>query len=148
MERFHSKYEGAGSHRCWNWKAGKYPNGYGSFATIRDKSEGAHRVAWRLSNGEPGDMHVLHKCDNKRCVNPAHLFIGTPADNNADRASKGRSADIRGEKHPMCKLTESDVMAIRSIRKNGKTLKEIASMFGISHSNVSMICNRVNWRHI
>ena len=97
-ERFWEKVDrSGGTEACWLWTAGAFSHGYGSFR--RDaRAQYAHRVAYELTNGPiPEDLCVLHRCDTPPCVNPSHLFLGTPADNAADRNAKGRQA--RGAKH-------------------------------------------------
>jgi len=87
MNRFFDKVHKTDS--CWNWTASTR-NGYGAFK-INGKVEGAHRVSWVLNNGEiPEGLFVCHKCDNPRCVNPEHLFLGTASDNMKDCYNKGR----------------------------------------------------------
>ena len=76
--------------KCWNWTGWTSSAGYGMIGN-NDKDRGAHRCSWELSNGPiPKGLCVLHKCDNRRCVNPDHLFLGTKGDNNRDRVKKGR----------------------------------------------------------
>lgn len=74
---------------CWPWRGGCDRAGYGWFI-YRSKQYRAHRLAFQFANADPGDLHVLHRCDNPPCCNPAHLFLGTQADNNADMMAKGR----------------------------------------------------------
>ena len=81
---------------CWEWQAGREWDGYGIFS-ISHVSYRAHRLSWIMTNGGTGGLLVLHKCDNPSCVRPDHLWLGTVADNNADRDAKGRTA--RGDRH-------------------------------------------------
>jgi hypothetical protein len=90
-ERFWEKVRKAGPEECWEWSGVKLPRGYGIF-TIGYTKIYSHRYAWSLGNGEiPDGMYVCHKCDNPSCCNPAHLFVGTASDNNADMDRKGRA---------------------------------------------------------
>jgi predicted DNA-binding protein YlxM (UPF0122 family) len=89
-ERFWEKVDIKNDSECWEWKNGKYLNGYGGFNS-NNKHEYAHRIAWELTYGAiPENMCVCHHCDNPSCCNPKHLFIGTMADNMHDRDRKGR----------------------------------------------------------
>jgi hypothetical protein len=112
----------------------------------------AHRVAWEVTNGPiPSDKpHILHRCDNPRCVNPAHLWNGTHQENMADKVRKGRASRVGhppGAGTPIAKLTDDQVRAIRAMRSTA-SLRQIAQHFGVDFSNVSKICLRKTWRHI
>lgn len=99
-ERFWAKAEKMAS-GCWEWRASVFKQtGYGQFVVGVGKRETAHRMAWTLANGPiPEGQWVLHKCDNRLCCNPEHLFLGDAAANNRDMATKGRHVGSRGHKH-------------------------------------------------
>jgi len=134
-ERFWRKVEK--SDGCWLWKGGRLPIGYGKIREggVHGKHLLAHRVAWVLSHGAiPDGMCVLHRCDVRACVNPAHLFLGTLADNSADMVAKGRQC--RGIKNPRNVLSEDDVLSIIDWRADGISANHIAASFGISRATV------------
>lgn len=132
---------------CWNWLTYKDRDGYGEFQLEKKKSK-AHRASWQIHFGKiPEGLCVLHKCDNPPCVNPSHLFLGTPADNNKDRSLKGRSA--KGEKMASAKLTENKVLNIRKMYAAGNIKqKTLARLFDINFRTISQIINRKLWNHI
>jgi hypothetical protein len=125
---------------CWLWLGAINPNGYGATS-----HENAHRVAWRLTNGEiPHGMCVLHRCDNKQCVNPAHLFLGTPADNSRDMVAKGRS--VKGERQHLSKLTGEDVRNIRRAYGRTDNGNSLARIYGVSRQTISHIVTNQTWK--
>ena len=150
---FWSKVSVSSVDECWELTAGSDANGYGSF-WLPDKKRMmvAHRVAYTEMVGDiPDGMCVLHKCDNRKCVNPSHLFLGTRLDNNRDRARKSRnnSDKRRGENNGLARLTDEDAVAIRGLYDTGKFSQQaIADMFHISQNAVSSIVTRKTWTHV
>ncbi len=142
-DRFWPKVEKRGPEECWLWKAGKNGDGYGTFTGPGSKSFTAHRTSWFLAHGFWPDLHVLHRCDIRNCVNPAHLFLGTQKDNVADMFAKGR--DSYGEGHPISKITEAAARDIRNAPGSGEC---VGSRFGISASQVYRIRNGKSWQHL
>lgn len=140
-----------GPDSCWPWKGGHYPNGYGK-SSYMGTDIGAHRLSWIVHFGPiPNSVWVLHKCDNRWCNNPSHLFLGTPTDNQHDRNIKGRGNNPCGENAPNVKLSNSDIFEIRSLRSDNLkywTHRRLAAKFGVSNSNISNILNRHSWKHI
>lgn len=128
---------------CWSWTGAHTREGYGVFYVNRKKHR-AHRVAQELFNGPiPAGYYVLHHCDNPACVNPGHLYAGTPAENMADMKSRGRATE--GERSAHARLTAVQVAEIREMRKAGQKTIDIAPLFGISQNHVSNICNFKKW---
>lgn len=134
---------------CWNWTSSLTAHGYGHLKRNRH-DVGAHRVSYEMAYGPiPDGMLVCHHCDNRRCVRPDHLFLGTVADNNADTRNKGRSrqgppADARGENNNFHKLTWEQVREIRRLQGT-KPTGEIAAMFGIGRCYVNQIARGYRW---
>jgi len=147
-ERFWSKVNKAGEDDCWEWNGSCNNNGYGRFY-LNNKMQRAHRVSWELTNGPiPAGMHVLHTCDNPKCVNPAHCFLGTPQDNMDDKVRKKRQA--KGVLHGRAKLTENEVKLIRELYQpygqyNTYTL---AKLFGVGQRTISDIINNKTWARV
>lgn len=115
---------------CWNFNGCVQSNGYGRL-TYRYKTMGAHRWSYIAFIGDiPKGFDVCHKCDNRKCINPEHLFAGTRKENMQDAVSKGRQA--RGFMLPITKLSDSDVIEIIEMSKSGMKYKEIAEKFNVS----------------
>jgi hypothetical protein len=111
----------------------------------------ANRAAWIISHGEiPRGLFVLHHCDNSRCVNPDHLFLGTQKDNVSDMIAKGRKWSGLGEKNPNCKLTKEQVEEIRKLYQRGSRkgygMGGLSKKFGISRTQIGSIVKNESWK--
>lgn len=145
-DRFEAKYSASSYANCWPWLGAHHGKGYGHFQ-LKGKCEKAQRVSYSLYVGDlkPG-LLVMHKCDNPPCVNPAHLFLGTNAENMADMKAKGRGNGPRGVAQHLSKLTEQDVREIRATPpRNGRKL---AARYGVSPTTISAIRKRQTWGHV
>lgn len=134
---------------CWGWSgcAPKNP-GYGQFR-FGMKRERAHRASWKIHFGEiPTGKHVLHKCDNRICSRPDHLFLGTHKDNIQDMLNKDRHPTMgkHGEANHQSKLDISAVKRIKELLTTGITQNEIAKMFDVKAMAISNIKNDKTWR--
>lgn len=132
---------------CWEWIGYRDPNGYGRM-DVGDRPMLAHRVSYLVHYGSiPDGMAVLHKCDEPKCVNPEHLFLGTQADNVRDMHAKGRARKraLRGSEHGMAKL---DGKKVRAIRAWQGPLKVIAERYGITAATACDVRKRKTWKHI
>ena len=150
-DRFWAKVARRGPEECWLWMAYLNNTGYGNIK--HGGREGrmllSHRVSYELHFGPiPVGMCVCHRCDNPACVNPSHLFLGTHAENMADRNTKGRAAGPLGESNRRSKLRESDIRDIRHMRASGFTQQALAERFDISQTNVSSIVRGKTWGHV
>lgn len=138
---------------CWEWTASlQKERGYGQI-NIDRRPHVAHRISWTLTNGKiPDGMCVLHKCDNRKCVRPNHLFLGTNKDNTLDMLAKGRQANgcliTRGENVHTASLTEAQIPEIRSAAAAGETQRSIAKRYGVRQSAIWMIIHRRSWAHV
>ena len=137
---------------CYPWPLSIGGPGYGQWGA-NSRVYTAHRVSYALHVGDVTDgMHVCHSCDNRRCIRPSHLFLGTPADNMHDKERKGRGTKPptrRGPDNNKTKLTATDVLAIRRDYSLGQvTQYELASRYGVSQPAIQSIIKRRNWKHI
>lgn len=152
---------GQDDEQCWEWAAATGTSGYGRFRLHGDVIW-AHRYAYEAEVGPiPAGLFVCHRCDNRACVNPAHLFLGTNDENMADMRAKGRSATgdrngswtsparrPRGARNGAARIDERDTVAIRHLRSSGVRQLDVAGRFGISQSTVSRISARKTWTHV
>jgi len=144
------KYSGkSGPEQCWLWTGTKNRAGYGVIG-IRwmpnQKVVSAHRLSYTIANGEiPDGLSILHSCDSPTCVNPAHLRIGTQADNMKDRAARGRGNAQKGEGHYKATLTTDDILAIRA---SDERQVDLAVRYKTSQTNISSIQLRKIWKSV
>ena len=152
--RFWSKVDIGTPNNCWEWQACADSTGYGRFL-LEGINVLAHRVAWELAFGpipKGEGFHgtcVCHKCDNRKCCNPNHLFLGAQKDNVHDCIAKGRKAIARGENHRGAKLSESQIVQIRKdYIPHKKSCAKLALEYNVAESNMSAIVRRITWVHI
>lgn len=132
---------------CWLWRGPIDGRGYAKFV-VNGKHNIASRYSWQLHFGEILDSSILvcHTCDNKLCINPHHLFLGTHQHNSLDMSDKGRSC--QGERNQQAKLNTEQVLEIRLRRANGESLASLADEFGVSFQQISLIAIGKSWAHI
>ena len=156
---------------CLEWTGATARGGYGNLMVVSRTWGPAHRVAWELAHGPiPDGLWVLHRCDNPKCVEADHLFLGTHADNMSDMVAKGRHPSVRspecrerggrhwtkrhpdrvarGERGSGSKLTEAGVVEIRRLRASGAALSELAAAFNVSETTISSIAHKKTWKHV
>jgi HNH endonuclease len=154
IARFWSRVDRRGPDECWGWTAGTQGNGYGRLRIDRRRVL-AHRMAWELTFGPipAGTGYhgtcVCHRCDDPSCCNPAHMFLGTHADNMTDRDRKGRNRPPRGSGQGAAILDEQRVALIRELYATGEYLqRELGQKFGVHKSTITAIASRRTWKHV
>lgn len=152
IKHFWNLVDKRSSDECWEWQGTLNEGGYGYFY-VKDLCSLAHRFSWITHNGNipPNDSYhgtcVLHKCDNRKCVNPNHLFLGTQNDNMKDMAAKGR-----GNGRGVAKLSPKQISEIKDILAAPRcwplTLRQIAKDYGVSHNTIWLIEHNLMWRDL
>lgn len=139
-EYFWARVNRGGPTECWTWSGALQSYGYGDIHH-REGRISAHRFSYELHHGAIAAGGVVcHRCDNPPCVNPAHLFVGTQADNMADKVSKGRQA--KGERVATAKLTDAQFHEMLELKAAGIRQVDIASRFGVTQQAVSQYLKR------
>jgi hypothetical protein len=134
---------------CWEWQASRLPMGYGRIQ-VGAAQVYAHRLSWEMEHGPiPDGLFVCHHCDNPSCVNPAHLFLGTPVDNVRDSIKKGRFGLLKVGWRSPTKYTEAQVREIRKrYMRGGVSQRQLAREYGMSQGNLWSIVNRKTWTQL
>lgn len=134
---------------CWNWNGNFSTWGYGRL-WAQGISMPVHRLSYFLENGTiPEGLLVCHRCDNKKCVRPSHLFLGTHNDNSDDKIKKGRAVYAKGEQKGNHKLTNLKVVEMRQLYSfGGITQREIAKLFKVSKSTSGTVLKGTSWKHV
>ena len=145
-DSFWQRVEKRDAGECWPWLGRLDADGYGILSRSTRPFR-AHRLAFEITFGTiPDGLIVRHTCDNARCVNPAHLLLGTQSDNIADKVARDRQA--KGERMGAAKLTEDAVRVIRNACAAGLSQSEMARRYGVSLRAVQFIQGGVTWRHV
>ena len=145
-ERFYSKVEFKEGSDCHWWTGSISADGYAQFCDEKGKTCRSSRFIYDRKIKRPGKLFVLHKCDNPRCVNVDHLFLGTHKENMRDMSEKGRAC--RGQDQRLAKLKPEDVLEIRRLAKNGERNIDLAELFSVSTAQISAITTRRQWKHV
>ena len=131
---------------CWDWTGSPSGFHYGMIG-LNGSYIRTHRASWEMHFGQiPNGLCVLHKCDNRRCVRPDHIFLGTKSSNNADRYIKGR--DARGVRNGRSVLNDEIVIKIKRLYRPNRVFgaRKIAAKLGLNYSTVNGVVGGVNWK--
>lgn len=146
LKKYYEKYV-VKQESCWDWKGIIEHTGYGKLG-IRPPIK-AHRASWIIHKGPiPKGLIVCHTCDNRKCTNPDHLWLGTHKDNIQDRIKKGRCNTAKGTQLKIARLSDGQVKKIKDLLKKGLTCSEIGRQYKVSRKIVSRIKNGETWKHI
>lgn len=148
MSAFWSRAGRGALDECWLWSGARTGAGYG-VVTLLGREVSVHRLAWELERGPiPVGMSVLHRCDVRHCCNPAHLFLGSQADNIADMVSKRRQFRPEGVRHHNAKLCDEQVIAARQRRSMGEGVTALAREYGVSPATMCDALRGRTWSHV
>lgn len=149
QRRFWAKVDRREEGECWLW-AGSKVRGYGQIWRSNSRATVlAHRLSYEIAYGAPsGGMLVCHRCDTPACVNPAHLFLGTPLDNMNDKMAKGRLRVGTGDRHPKAKLTAAGIQYIHLLNYMGVPVDEIGRLYHVTGSCIREVVKGYNWGHV
>lgn len=150
-ERFWRSVEKGAPDECWFWRGSPHKLEYGRIEDDSGNQVLVHRISYEIHNGSiPEDMFICHACDYPACVNPDHLFPGTPGDNSKDMVAKGRHVPMSwpGESHPLAKLTETDVHEIRQWASEGVSIRSIANRKNMTYGHTWHVVRRDIWKHV
>lgn len=152
FKRFWKLVEVAKGDECWQWLGQINTKNKYAYFTYYGIPVRAARFIWKRLNYRDDlsrKLHICHSCDNKGCVNPKHLFLGTHQENMDDKVNKDRQHRPKGTLHPGAKLTENDVLEIKRLYKTGKyTYKQIGESFNIEHTAIYRIMHGKSWKHV
>lgn len=148
ISRFNAKWLKDEVSGCHIWTGAKLPKGYGFLKLPGQRRQiYAHRLAYLIHKGEiPDRMQVLHLCDVPSCVNAAHLFVGTSADNQRDMKAKNRST--HGSRNAQAKLTEAEVEEIHALKAGGMSSADLGKRFGVHEQHVNRILRGARWERL
>lgn len=144
FDRIFARVEPDSNGGCWLW-GGAQKNGYGHIIMPGGKTTSTHRAMYQAVRGEiPEGLCVCHRCDVRACVNPDHLWLGTHADNAADKEAKGPKPKV--ERNCKAKMSEADVVELRALRSEGVSLKDIAKRFGVTSATAGKAARGDTWK--
>lgn len=151
IERFWRHVDIDNDDNCWNWNGWKDHRGYGAISNHPiQKQVKVHRLSYEIAFGEiPENLLVCHKCNNKLCVNPHHLYAGTHKDNSRDAVEAGVFSKRKGEQNARAKLSEKEVIEIRNLYSCSDVGRaDLARKYGVSYQQINKIVLREEWTHI
>lgn len=148
-ERLQKQIDRTDQSGCWLWIGPRTTKGYAS-TSWQGRFRQVHRMLWEREHGPvPAGLYVLHHCDVRHCVNPAHLYVGTQTDNMRDMVVRGRKPSRKGERNGRCKVSEDTVRTIRRrYAAGGVSLRALGDEYGLTMSVVHKIVTRQTWAHV